>query len=80
MLLYKISKGEFMTTKDSNGNILENGDSVLLIKDLNVKGCPLKLKRGTVVKNIRTTSKPEEVECKIGKAQIVLKACFLKKA
>lgn len=69
-----------METKDSNGNILEDGDSVLLTKDLNVKGCPLKLKRGTVVKKIRTTSNPQEIECKIGKSQIVLKTCFVKKA
>lgn len=69
-----------METKDSNGNILETGDSILLIKDLDVKGCSLKLKRGTVIKKIRCTSKPEEIECKIGKAQIVLKTCFVKKA
>lgn len=69
-----------METKDCNGNILENGDSVILNKDLNVKGCSLKLKRGTVVKKIRLTSKPDEIECKIGSSQIVLKTCFLKKA
>ena len=69
-----------METKDSNGNALATGDSVLLIKDLDVKGCALKLKRGTVVKKIRVTDKPEEIECKIGKAQIVLKTCFVKKA
>lgn len=39
-----------METKDCNGNILANGDTVVLSKDLNVKGCSLKLKRGTVVK------------------------------
>lgn len=69
-----------METKDCNGNILENGDSVLLTKDLNVKGCSLKMKRGTVVKKIKTTSNPAEIECKIGKSQIVLKTCFVKKA
>lgn len=69
-----------METKDSNGNVLETGDSVLLTKDLDVKGCQLKLKRGTVIKKIRVTEKPEEIECKIGKAQIVLKTCFVKKA
>jgi protein PhnA len=52
----------------------------LLIKDLDVKGCSLKLKRGTVVKKIKVIDKPEEIECKIGKAQIVLKTCFVKKA
>jgi len=69
-----------METKDCNGTALENGDSVMLSKDLNVKGCSLKLKRGTVVKKIRITSNPDEIECKIGNSQIVLKTCFVKKA
>lgn len=69
-----------METKDCNGAILENGDSVLLTKDLKVKGCSLNLKRGTVVKKIRLTSNPDEIECKIGNSQIVLKTCFIKKA
>lgn len=65
--------------KDSNGNTLNDGDSVQLIKDLNVKGSSMDMKRGTVVKSIRLTSKSDEVECKIGKSTIVLKTCFLKK-
>lgn len=69
-----------METKDCNGTILENGDSVIISKDLNVKGCSLKLKRGTVVKKIRLTSNPDEIDCKIGGSQIVLKTCFVKKA
>lgn len=69
-----------METKDCNGNILENGDSVILSKDLNVKGSSIKLKRGTVVKKIRLTSKNDEIDCKIGGSQIVLKTCFVKKA
>lgn len=69
-----------MEVKDCNGNILENGDSVVVSKDLNVKGCSLKLKRGTVVKKIRLTSSPDEIDCKIGGSQIVLKTCFVKKA
>jgi len=69
-----------METKDCNGAILENGDSVLLSKDLKVKGCSLNLKRGTVVKKIKLTSNPDEIECKIGNSQIVLKTCFIKKA
>lgn len=69
-----------MEIKDCNGVVLENGDSVLLSKDLNVKGCSLKLKRGTVVKKIKLTSNTEEIECKIGSSQIVLKTCFVKKA
>lgn len=69
-----------MDTKDSNGNILEDGDSVLVTKDLKVKGAAMTLKRGTVIKKIRLTSNPEHIECRVGKGQIVLKTCFLKKA
>jgi protein PhnA len=70
-----------MDVKDSNGNILADGDSVLLIKDLKVKGTTVTLKRGTVAKNIRLTSNQEEVECNVEKVRgLVLKTCFLKKA
>jgi len=68
-----------METKDSNGTSLADGDAVHLIKDLKVKGMPLALKRGEVIKNIRLTDDTEEVECRIGKSTIVLKTCFLKK-
>ena len=69
-----------MEVKDSNGNILADGDSVLLIKDLKVKGTTVTLKRGTVAKNIRLTSNQEEVECNVQKVRgLVLKTCFLKK-
>ena len=69
-----------METKDSNGSILSDGDSALLIKDLKVKGSSIVLKRGSIVKNIRLTSDPEAVECREGKTTMVLKTCFLKKA
>ena len=70
-----------MEVKDSNGDILADGDSVLLIKDLKVKGTTVTLKRGTVAKNIRLTSNQEEVECNVEKVRgLVLKTCFLKKA
>lgn len=68
-----------MDTKDVNGNTLNDGDSVQVIKDLKVKGSSQTLKRGTVYKNIRLTSKAEEVECGSGKSALVLKTCFLKK-
>ena len=68
-----------MDTKDSNGTILNDGDSVQLIRDLKVKGSSLNLKRGTVMKNIRLTGNPEEIECRQGKAQLVLKTMYLKK-
>ena len=65
--------------KDSNGNILRDGDSVMPIKDLKVKGASLNLKRGTVIKNIRLTGDDNAVECRVGKKTIVLKTSFLKK-
>ena len=67
-------------TKDSNGTILAEGDAVTLIKDLKVKGSSLTLKRGTLVKNIRLTNSPAEIEGRAGGSTIVLKTEFLKKA
>ena len=55
-----------MDVKDSNGNLLAEGDSVTLIKDLKVKGSSLTLKRGTVVKNIRLTNSAQEIEGRAG--------------
>ena len=48
--------------KDSNGNVLQDGDSVTLTQDLKVKGTSVNLKRGTLIKNIRITDNPEEIE------------------
>lgn len=69
-----------METRDSNGNTLADGDSVTLIKDLKVKGMSVTLKRGTMVKKIRLTDDPAEVDCKINGSDIVLRTEFLKKA
>ncbi|MBC6991152.1 alkylphosphonate utilization protein [Hymenobacter sp. BT491] len=69
-----------MDVKDSNGTLLSEGDSVTIIKDLKVKGSSTVLKRGTVVKNIRLTSSPDEVEGRVDRTVMVLKAAFLKKA
>jgi len=66
--------------KDSNGAILQEGDSVTLIKDLTLKGTKITLKRGTLVKGIHLTGDEEEIECRVnGMKGIVLKTCFLKK-
>jgi protein PhnA len=68
-------------TRDSNGNILKDGDQVTLIKDLKVKGTSETLKRGTLVKNIRLTGDPGEIECNTRQVKgQVLKTEFLKKA
>jgi protein PhnA len=69
-----------METKDANGNILSDGDSVHVTKDLKIKGMSNTLKRGNLIKNIRTTGDPQEVECRVGKSTVVLKTTFLKKA
>ncbi len=65
--------------KDSNGTVLKDGDSVVLIKDLKVKGANTTIKRGAVYKNIRLTSSEEEIEVRDGKGTFVLKTCFLRK-
>ncbi|PJG83102.1 zinc ribbon domain-containing protein YjdM [Caviibacterium pharyngocola] len=66
--------------KDSNGNILQDGDSVILIKDLKVKGSSIVLKKGTKAKNIRLVDGDHDVDCKIDGQSFSLKSEFLKKA
>ena len=65
--------------KDANGNVLSNSDSVVLIKDLKVKGSSITLKVGTKVKSIRLVDGDHEVDCKLDAGQFMLKACYLKK-
>ncbi len=65
--------------KDSNGNVLTNGDSVVLIKDLKVKGSSTTLKVGTKVKSIRLVGGDHEVDCKMDAGNFMLKACYLRK-
>ncbi len=70
-----------LEVKDSNGAMLQDGDSVTLIKDLKVKGANTTLKRGTLVKNIRLTFNEDEVECNTKQVKgLVLRTEFLKKA
>ena len=67
--------------RDSNGTELKDGDSVTLIKDLKVKGTSSVLKRGTLIKNIRLTPDPAEIECRAEKIKdLVIRVEFLKKA
>ena len=65
--------------KDSNGTILKAGDTITLIKDLEVKGGGFTAKRGTTVKNIRLTDNPEHIEGRVNGTQIVLVTRFLKR-
>jgi protein PhnA len=67
-------------TKDSNGATLEAGDTVTLIKDLDVKGAGFTAKRGTAVRNISLTSNSEHIEGRVNGTRVVLLTCFLKKS
>ena len=68
-----------LIVKDSNGNILQDGDTVSVIKSLKVKGSSTTIKQGTTIKKIRLTDDLEEVDCKVDGMSVVLKTCFLKK-
>ena len=68
-----------MEVKDCNGNTLSSGDSVIVVKTLDVKGSPLVIKKGTKVKNIRLTDDADEVDCKVNGTRVVLKTMFPKK-
>lgn len=72
--------GSDAVVKDAYGNLLSDGDSVVLIKDLKVKGSSITLKMGTKVKSIRLTGGDHEVDCRMDAGNFMLKACFLKKA
>ena len=74
------SDQENAVIKDANGQPLADGDAVVLIKDLKVKGSSITLKMGTKVKSIRLVGGDHEVDCKMDAGSFMLKACFLKKA
>jgi len=66
--------------RDAVGNLLADGDQVTLIKDLDVKGAGQTLKRGTLIKSIRLTGDPQEIDCKFeGIRGLVLRAEFVRK-
>jgi protein PhnA len=69
-----------LVVRDASGNILADGDSVTLIKDLKVKGANQTLKQGTVVRSIRLTDNPEEIDCRYdGIKGLVLRTEFVRK-
>ncbi|MGM0214902.1 zinc ribbon domain-containing protein YjdM [Enterococcus sp. AZ109] len=71
---------EGLVVKDSNGNLLEEGDSVTVIKDLKVKGASNPIKQGTKVKNIRLVEGDHNIDCKVdGFGPMKLKSEFVKK-
>ncbi len=75
------SGDEARVIKDANGNVLVDGDSVTVIKDLKVKGSSLVVKVGTKVKNIRLVDGDHDIDCRIdGIGAMKLKSEFVKKA
>lgn len=66
--------------KDAHGTVLADGDSIILIKDLKLKGSSQVLKGGTKAKGIRLVEGDHEISCKMEGSAIGLKACFVKKA
>lgn len=75
------SNNDSNTIKDANGNPLQDGDTVTVIKDLKVKGSSLVVKVGTKVKNIRLVDGDHDIDCRIdGIGAMKLKSEFVKKA
>jgi len=66
--------------RDASGNLLADGDSVVLVKDLKVKGAGQTLKQGTVIRSIRLTDNPEEIDCRHDAIKgLVLRTEFVRK-
>lgn len=75
------SKEDDTAVRDANGNVLQSGDSIIVIKDLKVKGSSLVVKGGTKVKNIRLVEGDHDIDCKIdGIGAMSLKSEFVRKA
>ncbi len=70
-----------VVVKDANGNRLADGDSVVIVKDLPVKGAPKPIKAGTKVKSIRLVEGDHNIDCRIdGFGSMALKSEFVRKA
>ena len=75
------TSGDETVVRDANGNVLQSGDSIIVIKDLKVKGSSLVVKGGTKVKNIRIVDGDHDIDCKIdGIGAMSLKSEFVRKA
>lgn len=74
------SDDETRVVKDANGNVLVDGDSCVLIKDLKVKGTSITLKAGTKIRNIRLADGDHDIDCKVDGTPYMLKAMYMKKA
>ena len=79
-LAAKRAAAEVVEVRDAVGNLLADGDQVTLIKDLVVKGAGQTLKQGTLIKSIRLTGDPQEIDCRFdGIKGLVLRAEFVRK-
>lgn len=79
-LAARLALADAVQVRDAVGNLLQDGDQVTLIKDLEVKGAGQTLKRGTLIKSIRLTGDPQEIDCKYeGIKGLVLRAEFVRK-
>lgn len=77
----EIEEESGLIVKDANGNLLADGDAVVIVKDLPVKGAPKPIKAGTKVKSIRLVEGDHNIDCKIdGFGSMALKSEFVKKA
>jgi protein PhnA len=75
------NSGDSFVVKDAHGNILQNGDTVIVIKDLPVKGASKSIKVGTKVTGIRLVDSDHNIDCKVpGFGSMGLKSEFVKKA
>lgn len=76
----EVAAASRQVVKDSAGNELADGDSVTLVKDLKVKGTSQTLKQGTVIRSIRLTDNPEEIDCRHDTIKgLVLRTEFVRK-
>ncbi|WP_297107335.1 alkylphosphonate utilization protein [uncultured Devosia sp.] len=78
--MQQADQAEALEVRDASGTPLSDGDSVVLIKDLKVKGAGQTLKQGTVIKSIRLTANPDEIDCRHDAIKgLVLRTEFVRK-
>lgn len=78
-IIDNLSESDDDVTTCSNGKELQDGDTVLLTRDLDVKGSSLNLKQGTAIEKIKLTGDPAYIDCRIGKSTLAIKTEFVKK-
>jgi protein PhnA len=80
-IVEEVAQDDVLVVKDSNGNVLQDGDSVIIIKNLPVAGAPKPIKAGTKVNKIRLVEGDHNIDCRIeGFGSMALKSEFVRKA